>query len=102
MKRIINGKMYDTNTATLIAEYSYSNTRDFRHFHEELYQKKTGEFFLYGYGGCMSSYSVPCGSNNWSGSENIRPLTETEVKEWLCDYDIDTEVYISLFGEPEE
>ena len=51
MKRIIEGKMYNTDTATCIGSYEYSNLRDYRYLYEELYQKKNGKFFLSGEGG---------------------------------------------------
>ena len=42
-------KKYDTETARAVADYANNgNWRDFTHFEETLYQKKTGEFFLYG------------------------------------------------------
>lgn len=46
MKKIINGRKYDTETATLICKGEY--TSNFGYEREELYKKKTGEFFLYG------------------------------------------------------
>ena len=49
MKKIINNKMYNTETATEVASYDNGcYLSDFRHFREELYRKRTGEFFLYG------------------------------------------------------
>ena len=51
MKRIIEGKMYNTDTATCIGSYEYSNLRDYHYLYEELYQKRNGKFFLSGEGG---------------------------------------------------
>ena len=55
MKKIINHKMYNTETAERLASssngYGYD---DFRYMEEQLYRKKTGEFFLYGEGGALS------------------------------------------------
>ncbi len=52
MKKVIDGKVYDTETATLKAEWeNMYDARNFNYVEEQLYQKKTGEFFLYGYGG---------------------------------------------------
>lgn len=51
MKKIINGKKYDTETATSVGEYSSNYAcSDYKHYDETLYKKKTGEFFLYGEG----------------------------------------------------
>ena len=101
MKKIINGKRYDTNTAKLVGETSYSNRRDFAYWSEELYQKRTGEFFLYCEGGPASKYSKATGQNQWSGSEKIIPLTISEAQEWAEKY-LDADEYESIFGEVEE
>lgn len=101
MKKIINGKMYNTETAKEIDRWSNNlSDRDFNNCTEILYRKKTGEFFLYGWGGAMSKYSDQCGNMCGSG-EAITPLTELEAKEWLEKYS-DADKYIECFGEPEE
>ena len=38
MQKIVNGKKYDTETATLIGEDSYGNTTDFHFWKEALYK----------------------------------------------------------------
>ena len=102
MKKIINGKMYNTETATEVSSYSNGGSwRDFSHFCETLYRKKTGEFFLHGEGGPMTKYAESCGQNSWSGGERIFPLTEAKAKEWMEHY-ATTDEYCSVFGEPEE
>ena len=57
MKKIINGKMYNTETARKRGEYEYSNRRDFNYVSEELFRKRTGEFFTAGEGGAASKYA---------------------------------------------
>ena len=101
MKKIINGKRYDTDTATLIGSARYSSPGDFEHWMEELYRKKTGEFFLYGKGGPMSRYSRSTGQNEWSGGEEIRPLSLKEAQEWAEKY-LDADEYEEVFGRIEE
>lgn len=81
-KKIINGKLYDTETAKFIGYYDNGcGGRDFRHMSEELYLKKTGEFFQLGEGGPLSKYSEERG-NNTCGISKIIPLTENEAKKW--------------------
>lgn len=64
MKAIINGHKYNTDTAKLIASYANrGGWRDFHHFEEALYKKKTGEFFLHGEGGSETKYSRQVDSN---------------------------------------
>lgn len=102
MKKVIKGKMYDTDTAKKVAEYSASCGRgDFYYYEEELYRKKTGEYFLYGDGNAASKYSKRCGQNEWCGSEAIIPLTEKEAKEWAEEH-LDGDEYCGIFGVPEE
>ena len=49
MKKIIKGKVYDTDTARELASWANGgNWRDFSHLEETLYRKKTGEYFLHG------------------------------------------------------
>lgn len=102
MKKIINGKLYDTSTAKKVGEYEPSPYRsDFHFFCETLYQKKTGEFFLHGEGNAASKYSRSCGQNEWCGSEKIMPMTFKEAQEWAEEH-LDGEDYCEIFGEPDE
>ena len=101
MKKVINGKIYDTDKATHVGEYSNGKGMgDFKRLEESLYQKLTGEFFLYGSGGAMTKYSVAVG-NAFSGGSKIVPLTLELGMDWVERY-LDTDTYIELFGEPEE
>jgi hypothetical protein len=101
MKKIINGKRYDTETATLIGSARYGYPSDFEYWAEDLYRKKTGEFFLYGEGGPMSRYSRSTGQNEWSGGKEIRPLSLKEAQEWAEKY-LDADKYEEVFGRIEE
>nr|WP_300880183.1 hypothetical protein [uncultured Acetatifactor sp.] len=101
MKKIINNKLYDTDTATYIDNYEYGNSGDFSHVRETLYQKKTGEFFLHGEGGPKSKYAECRGDRSWSGGEDIIPECDFDVKEWVAVH-CDADTYIKLFGPVEE
>lgn len=102
MKKIINGKKYDTDTAKeLASDGNGLGYRDFRNVHEALYIKRTGEYFLYGCGGAMSKYAHAIDDNSWSGGEKIVPLTEAEAREW-AETHIDADEYEAIFGEVEE
>lgn len=101
MKQIINGKKYDTETAKLLASYrNGGGWRDFNHFEEDLYRKKTGEHFVHGVGGPATRYAEREGSNTWTGGEKIRPLTEQEAREWVEKHAND--MYEEIFGEVAE
>ena len=97
MKRIINGKRYDTDKAECLANASYSNRRDFSYWSEDLYRKRTGEYFLYGEGGPASRYAVTAGQNVWSGGEKIIPISEDTAREWAEKY-LDADEYEKIFG----
>lgn len=102
MKKIINGKRYDTDTAEFIGKWeNIYNSADLQYECEELYRKKTGEFFIYGEGGPASSFAVQTGSSSWSGSCKITPITEDEAKKWV-EKNLDGDVYESLFELEEE
>ena len=102
MKKVINGKMYNTETAREIDRWGnryYGN--DFRNCTEILYRKKTGEFFIHGWGGAMSKYAERCDGNMWGSGEAITPITKEEAKAWMEEHS-DTDLYTEIFGEVEE
>ena len=101
MRKIINGRMYDTRTAKEIGGDHYSYPGDFHYWSEMLYIKKTGEYFLYGTGGPASKYSRAVGQNEWSGDETIIPMSPSEAREW-GEKHLDADEYIAAFGEPSE
>lgn len=99
MKKIINGKMYNTETATYLGGWSNdAPTSDFTHIEEELYQKRTGEFFLYGFGGAMTKYAVSQGQNSWSGGSSIIPLSYESAMKW-AEEKLNADDYERIFGE---
>jgi hypothetical protein len=101
MKKIINGKKYDTDTAKILGSAGYSHPGEFNHWKETLYIKKTGEFFLHGIGGPMSKYAHRIGPDEWSGGEEIHPLSPEEARKWI-EKNLDVEEYEEIFGEVEE
>lgn len=101
MKKVINGSLYDTETAKLLGEDSYSNPRDFAHWRESLYRTKSGKYFLHGEGGAMTKYAVCVGQNEWSSGEKIIPLDLDSAQKWAEEH-LDGDEYIKAFGEPEE
>lgn len=97
MKKIINDKKYDTETAECVDSWQYSYPNDFHYVREELYQKKNGEFFLYGEGGAASCYAESVTQNERCGGEAIKPLSDDAAKEWLEQHS-DADTYEKLFG----
>lgn len=101
MKKIINGRRYDTDTAKVMAEDSYSYPSDFGYWCETLYRKNTGEFFLHGEGGAASKYAETIGQNQWRGGERIIPLTLDSAKKWAEEH-LEVAEYEEIFGIVEE
>lgn len=101
MKKIINNKRYDTDTAREIGEYSYMNRRDFAYFCETLYCKRTGEYFIYGEGGPASKYAETVGQNEWCGGERIIPMSYEKARAW-AERHLDADDYEKEFGEVAE
>ena len=98
MKKIINGKVYDTETAKRLGWYENTyNVRDFHYCCETLYRKKTGEYFLHGEGGPMSRYAEASGMNSWSSGERIMPMTYAEATRW-AEENLDGDEYEEIFG----
>lgn len=96
MRKVIHGKMYDTQTATLIKKYSFAEGDWINYFREELYQKKNGEFFMYAEGGPYSPYKAG-GIYNPVDNNVIIPRSEEEAKLWVAKH-CSGDVYEQLFG----
>lgn len=99
MKKIISGKVYDTEKAKELGMYAnYGNWRDFNHIEETLYRKKTGEFFLFGEGGPNTKYAERVESNSWTGGSRIMPMSYDEAKAWAEEH-LTADEYEEIFGE---
>lgn len=102
MKKIINGKLYDTGTATKLAVRPWTGSwNDLDYIVETLYRKKTGEYFLHGEGGPATRYAQATGTNSWSGGERIMPLGYDDAREWAEKY-MAADDYQKNFGTVED
>lgn len=100
MKKIIKGKVYDTDKAKKIGEWDNGHyTSDFNFCAETLFRKKNGEYFLFGEGHALSKYASHSSNNSWWG-EKIISLTYAEAQAWAEDH-LDGDEYIEIFGDPE-
>ena len=100
MKRIIDGKRYDTSTAEEIATATHGYRREFSYYEETLYCKRTGEYFLYGYGHGDSKYAKQV-LGAWGPGEDIIPMTYEQARQW-AEVSLDAEEYEREFGEVPE
>lgn len=96
MNKIINGKSYDTKTATLLASYQYLNEICDNYFREGLYQSSQDEYFLYCKGGSTSPYSEIFDGAFTDGCR-ITALTPSQAKTWAKEKSKND--YDKIFGE---
>ncbi len=83
MRAVIDGKRYNTETATEVACIENGhNLSDFEYFTEGLYHTGKGAWFLAGWGNARSPYGTVAGNTRGSG-ERITVLTPAEAQEWL-------------------
>ena len=101
MKKIINGKLYNTDTARQVGSWDSNITDRLYWVSETLYQKQRGEFFLHGEGGPGSKYAEPSGQGSWSSGEKIIPLSYDAAQAWAEGY-LDANAYQATFGPVEE
>jgi hypothetical protein len=98
MQKLIDGKLYDTDNAELVAGWSNIKDRsDFNYCREELYRTENGRFFIYGQGGARSKYSETTSSGH-TGGKDIRAVSEDQAFEWLQAKD-QVEEALDLFGD---
>lgn len=96
--KVIKGKMYNTKTATRVGYWDnglFSNDCWFED--EELFRKKTGEYFLWVR--ILSGELSFC--NYQDPQRGIIPLSEDQAKEW-AELRLDGEKYEEIFGEVKE
>lgn len=101
MKKVINGKIYDTATAQEVGSWDNGIYGDLSSLEETLYRKRTGEYFLHGMGGARTKYATSSGDNSWSGGEKIIPLTWESACKW-AEEKLDADTYQAAFGPVEE
>lgn len=104
MRKIIDGKAYDTETARevciWIRGYTCPGRVIYDTFEETLYQMCTGEFFIYCEGGPLFCYTD--GRVRLPHDLGITPLTEAEAREWVEGVAMEAERYKAIFGDAEE
>ena len=85
MEIIIDKKVYDTETADLIAKKDSGLPRcDFYAWENTLYRTKKGQYFLYKWGGAATSLAQRQGNQSCEGWE-IKLFSREEAYKWLED-----------------
>lgn len=101
MKKIIKGKLYDTETAKEVAKAEHGFPGDIDRLVETLYRKRTGEFFLHAKGGPATWAAKRFGKHDRMAGEEIVPMTYDEASKW-GEENLDPDDYQELFGEVSE
>ena len=97
MKKIVDGKKYDTETAHEVGKWeNQEDCRDFHYFSETLYRKRSGEYFIHGEGGPLSRYAESLGDSRWGHGEAITPMTIEAAMKW-AEKHLDVEAYEAEF-----
>lgn len=97
MKKIIRGRLYDTETAKEVGSWEAEVSRSgFNWYEETLYRKKTGEFFLSGNGGPASKYAERS-YGSWIGGSSIEPLSYEDAREW-AEKHMEADDYVKWFA----
>ena len=83
MKKVIDGKLYNTRTAKYICDTGNTiRESDFEWERSALYITKKGRFFISGEGGALSRFATKSGNHRTTGS-GLFPLTQGEALQ-LC------------------
>jgi len=99
MRDVIEGKIYNTETADEIGSWDNGlGCRDFRHEGETLYRTPKGAFFTVGYGGPMTKYARACGNMTGGDSNVFRVMDEAEALSWCERHDVDVDTMNKLFS----
>lgn len=101
MKKVINGKVYDTNTATQIAYWESGSKTSPSWYEEMLFRKRNGELFIFGHGYAASPYAQRYPDGNLGAGSVIRPVSWEDAKLWAEDK-LDDVDFDKLFGEGDD
>ena len=88
MKTVIDKKTYNTETATLIAEWNNEMCRNDLQAEEALYRTKKGQYFVCGSGGELTTYD---------GSTEIRLMSPEEAYDWCKTCEINANIIKANF-----
>lgn len=101
MKKIINGKVYDTDKAAFIARADHDNIKDATGAtcKQALYRKKTGEFFVHLEGTSITLHNIF--QHDYRQGRGIYPLTYDQAAKWAED-ELTAEKWEDIFGDPED
>lgn len=100
MKQVVNGRIYNTETATMITTIDTDNRRDVEWERTSLYRTAKGSFFLEGEGGPMSRWGCKdSGGDARIGGSGLRPLDAAEALAFAEAAYTDADTIAEYFGD---
>lgn len=98
MNKVIRGKRYNTETAKLVGTWEANEPENSDFWEkEELYQKRSGEFFLIGQGGAQTQYARFSMGGESKPDIELRPIEPEEASDWAEEH-LTADEYEALFG----
>jgi hypothetical protein len=99
MQRIIDRKVYDTDSAERIAKHgAIVDKGDFHALAEALYKDSNGEYFLHCQGGVATEYAEQT-SNGTTYGETLELLTKEEALDWCENRSASSETVLEEFAD---
>ena len=98
MKKIIDGKLYDTETAECLGFYQHFDGNTFHYLREALYRTKKGTYFIYS----RHDAENPCIDDFVSGMDVPILLFSREDAMLWAEIRLNAEEYFNAFGRPAE
>ena len=84
MKKVVKGRIIDTDKMVKVSEVRFGNVTDYNYVWETLYfDPESKSFYLYGRGGAASRYAEAVGVNQWSEGEKLMKITKGLTLRWL-------------------
>lgn len=84
MRKIIKGKLYNTETADKLANYVTGEGYD--RLRKTLYKTKKGAYFIHYFGGAATSYGKQLSYNLFTSDSGLILVDEDEAKEFIDKY----------------
>ncbi len=84
MRQVIGGKLFDTDTAELLHEWTNRKTySDFQYRSKTLYRTSKGTLFIHHEGGAMTDQATPAPGGGRGFGESIEPVSEEDAIAFL-------------------
>ena len=98
MKKVIDGKSYDTCTAVHVCNLNSptDNRSDFNWHKTGLYSTQKGSFFVSGEGGPRSMWAKSVGQNSWSWGKGLRSVNEKEARDFMEDAGLSEDAFAAV------